>query len=150
MFREPDGGCYTGASMRPPDLPGGNPSPRGRGPNGGRAGFNEAAGFTRRKHREVDDRDNPGQKSFNEAAGFTRRKLVPAPVHVVDLVGFNEAAGFTRRKRAAKQRGAHVVRHASMRPPDLPGGNVHRAARDLLGCRSFNEAAGFTRRKLRS
>ena len=35
--------------------------------------FNEAAGFTQRKHRRDDDVYN-GTSGFNEAAGFTQRK----------------------------------------------------------------------------
>ena len=38
------------ASMRPPDLPGGNAG-GAAGPAAGAAGFNEAAGFTRRKQK---------------------------------------------------------------------------------------------------
>ena len=37
--------------------------------------------------------------------------------------------------------------HASMRPPDLPGGNTHRSKHPPPACQRFNEAAGFTRRK---
>ena len=89
----------TEASMRPPDLPGGNDRP------GQRAGerdsrFNEAAGFTRRKRR-------------------CRRRSTYAPGH-----RFNEAAGFTRRKPGRARLANRDGRHASMRPPDLPGGNV--------------------------
>ena len=36
---------------------------------------------------------------------------------------------------------------ASMRPPDLPGGNTERFTGSLRVIPSFNEAAGFTRRK---
>ena len=39
--------------------------------------------------------------------------------------GFNEAAGFTRRKRNGARCDASRLRQASMRPPDLPGGNGH-------------------------
>ena len=88
--------------MRPPDLPGGNPStPRcSFGPCGNR---------------------------FNEAAGFTRRKL--------ENSGGSELPGSPR---------------ASMRPPDLPGGNISDGTVELYNMdRSFNEAAGFTRRKRR-
>ena len=71
--------------MRPPDGP-----PR-EGLFLAMAGFNEAAGFTRRKRRihGLDCRPCRGKaSSFNEAAGFTRRK---------PRTCFNEAAGFTRR-----------------------------------------------------
>ena len=86
--------------MRPPDLPGGNAGPAGRHRVLVHPGFNEAAGFTRRKLSPVmveqGEREwasmrppdlpggNPmGQRTtknarrsgFNEAAGFTRRKL---------------------------------------------------------------------------
>ena len=110
--------------------------------------------------------------SFNEAAGFTRRK--PGGEGAAPLIAdarFNEAAGFTRRKRQCTLPQGHSDRHASMRPPDLPGGNRGNVAAgtraagasmrppDLPGgnawhdgagdqARSgFNEAAGFTRRK---
>ena len=39
----------SNASMRPPDLPGGNPRTCCRRPRLALGGFNEAAGFTRRK-----------------------------------------------------------------------------------------------------
>ena len=166
----------------------------------GRDRFNEAAGFTRRKPRRVTWRCRAPSCRFNEAAGFTRRKLMP-PVRASPSSGsrfneaagftrrkhpttgscsprrprrFNEAAGFTRRKPGAATRPPYPSR-ASMRPPDLPGGNIrawdalgkgwrHASMRppDLPGgngctpqhrptpARRFNEAAGFTRRKRRS
>ena len=62
--------------MRPPDLPGGNIrhlwSRKGRS-----GGFNEAAGFTRRKHGYPFTIQTELEWSFNEAAGFTRRKPKP-------------------------------------------------------------------------
>ena len=43
---------------------------------------------------------------------------------------FNEAAGFTRRKRRmARRRADRAAVLASMRPPDLPGGNRRREVR---------------------
>ena len=63
--------------------------------------------------------------------------------------GFNEAAGFTRRKRHTFRSPLGAVLTASMRPPDLPGGNP--SAISCVFTRPmprFNEAAGFTRRKL--
>ena len=39
--------------------------------------------------------------------------------------GFNEAAGFTRRKPRRFPPGPDADVSASMRPPDLPGGNRH-------------------------
>ena len=48
---------------------------------------------------------------------------------VASLVSFNEAAGFTRRKRHhanQKRTAAATIAGASMRPPDLPGGNPQR------------------------
>ena len=62
------------------------------------------------------------------------------------MASFNEAAGFTRRKQL------DVVcdygsADASMRPPDLPGGNQYRPCYPEPGGCGFNEAAGFTRRK---
>ena len=84
--------------MRPPDLPGGNK--RVWRLVGHRHDcFNEAAGFTRRKPRSSDPVGDDGRRGFNEAAGFTRRKRRI-------LVGAQALGG-----------------HASMRPPDLPGGN---------------------------
>ena len=60
--------------MRPPDLPGGNHgSLTNKWPE--TRGFNEAAGFTRRKLRMQLGREGCFSKRFNEAAGFTRRKL---------------------------------------------------------------------------
>ena len=60
--------------MRPPDLPGGNIS-RPVCIASISARFNEAAGFTRRKHRSGRRHSLPRSECFNEAAGFTRRKL---------------------------------------------------------------------------
>ena len=98
--------------------------------------FNEAAGFTRRKLLDFGDivlpvagfneavypTETPSLTTlharFNEAAGFTRRKH---KVPVFDRRHRAEAAGFTRDRRsscATVQGGC-----ASMRPPDLPGGN---------------------------
>ena len=134
--------------MRPPDLPGGNN--HGRGP--GRPvpqGFNEAAGFTRRKPGSARRRVRHAGACFNEAAGFTRRKR-PATVTVTrwTVACFNEAAGFTRRKLYGYWYAWRGGRYASMRPPDLPGGNTFIAsAFSQTGNVSFNEAAGFTRRK---
>ena len=91
-------GLIICASMRPPDLPGGNPIRR----------LTCALSMAR----------------FNEAAGFTRRKPAKvAPSAAAPPAGFNEAAGFTRRKPVSA--GHHPARthRASMRPPDLPGGN---------------------------
>ena len=85
--------------MRPPDLPGGNIRAGHVGIDSARRGFNEAAGFTRRKRGARWKRSpSEARNRFNEAAGFTRRKLAtedPPP----------------------------TVPAASMRPPDLPGGN---------------------------
>ena len=60
---------------------------------------------------------------LNEAAGFTRRKLEPEMLKEFLKKSFNEAAGFTRRKRKLRPRGTAGQGAASMRPPDLPGGN---------------------------
>ena len=162
------------ASMRPPDLPGGN-SVADAAQRYWYAGFNEAAGFTRRKLQQHRHRhcqlmrwasmrppDLPGGNpphvleymatvgaSFNEAAGFTRRKpRLPPPSSLVHL-RFNEAAGFTRRKRVPRV----------WTTPALPrcfneaAGFTRRKQRintqeSPLPSRRFNEAAGFTRRKL--
>ena len=88
------------ASMRPPVLPSGNPRPdRCRRSSPYRC-FNEAAGFTQRKH------------TISTCTGR------PATFH-----RFNEAAGFTQRKRARRVDQDHVRALASMRPPVLPSGN---------------------------
>ena len=89
---------YGLASMRPPDLPGGNCS-------------------------RSTPTKLPMLGGFNEAAGFTRRKLVSAVLHDGSSVSFNEAAGFTRRKRALADLLTTPHGDASMRPPDLTGGN---------------------------
>ena len=86
---------------------------------------------------------------FNEAAGFTRRKPdLDELVQAGRYSRFNEAAGFTRRKPLPTEPMAGAAKTASMRPPDLPGGNVWAEVSGTQGSR-FNEAAGFTRRKLR-
>ena len=61
--------------------------------------------------------------------------------------GFNEAAGFTRRKLDRLGLRGPVGVAASMRPPDLPGGNFNRQGWTWAAKAGFNEAAGFTRRK---
>ena len=103
-------GCHP-ASMRPPDLPGGNqwtltlPSlvqAHWR--------FNEAAGFTRRKQRTGDPQETDAAACFNEAAGFTRRKPTES--------------SWARRTA--------LPCCASMRPPDLPGGNIARAGQRAM------------------
>ena len=108
--------------------------------------FNEAAGFTRRKPPTSWRGEAPRGSRFNEAAGFTRRKPISKVLIQTKSLSFNEAAGFTRRKRGlVAVRGGQV--RASMRPPDLPGGNSSNAGASARVGRSFNEAAGFTRRK---
>ena len=42
---------------------------------------------------------------------------------------------------------SETARPASMRPPDLPGGNCKANCRSRRSMSRFNEAAGFTRRK---
>ena len=85
---------------------------------------------------------------FNEAAGFTRRKRIYKTKPLDSPDRFNEAAGFTRRKLSERARCCQAC-CASMRPPDLPGGNGGNAeCAEEAGTR-FNEAAGFTRRKPR-
>ena len=90
-----------------------------------------------------------GARGFNEAAGFTRRKRhVAGGTAMIDAACFNEAAGFTRRKLPRRPQCRLRSVPASMRPPDLPGGNPNvRRARRGPRCGCFNEAAGFTRRK---
>ena len=140
---------YAAASMRPPDLPGGNTHlglvvvlrcpPR----------FNEAAGFTRRKllqplalqrRRGASMRppDLPGGNRSLRARGY--EAPAGASMRPPDLPGGNESEVHAARISAAS---------ASMRPPDLPGGNSHHGAPlgDHAAARRFNEAAGFTRRK---
>ena len=69
--------------------------------------------------------------------------------HLDPSISFNEAAGFTRRKHYTRARSGRPIRAASMRPPDLPGGNQSSQSGKSTWCsRRFNEAAGFTRRKL--
>ena len=68
-------------------------------------GFNEAAGFTRRKHTPQRPSQSPLPSRFNEAAGFTRRKRRVQRLSVIMLsICFNEAAGFTRRKQVRQVR----------------------------------------------
>ena len=148
------------ASMRPPDLPGGNLGPTILTQQHSLPScqcFNEAAGFTRRKRREPCSCLVDGiLSSFNEAAGFTRRKpgaglaalcasvdALNASMRPPDLPGGKHpGAGATLAHVAATLR-------ASMRPPDLPGGNPDgaRTRNAWRSHRRFNEAAGFTRRK---
>ena len=71
------------------------------------------------------------RQRFNEAAGFTRRK--PAPPATQRRTGcqrFNEATGFTRRKRSGRRFVPCKLHWASMRPPDLPGGNGSQCRRN--------------------
>ena len=114
---------HVGASMRPPDLPGGNCA---------------SARHPRRNHYRASMRppDLPGgntmpmppcatcASSFNEAAGFTRRKPQRLREVLIYDSCFNEAAGFTRRKRRNSRSYSINNNIASMRPPDLPGGNA--------------------------
>ena len=114
------------ASMRPPDLPGGNRPASPPSILGG-ASFNEAAGFTRRKRTPQGGRTGRRQKRFNEAAGFTRRKPVVR-------AGRDDAAPVASMRPPDLPGGntilskweAHHGKYASMRPPDLPGGNRRR------------------------
>ena len=59
--------------MRPPVLPSGNKA-LGYSTLGSAARFNEAAGFTQRKHHRAVPARHQGCHRFNEAAGFTQRK----------------------------------------------------------------------------
>ena len=87
---------------------------------------------------------------FNEAAGFTRRKRreLECPVAVELQVASMRPPDLPGGNNSKADRGATYSLRASMRPPDLPGGNrrSNRATR-LDFSRCFNEAAGFTRRK---
>ena len=85
--------------MRPPDLPGGNLNASAAYRRAGYAGFNEAAGFTRRK---------PLEGVGSRLAGD------PASMRPPDLPGGNDAGALAIGAMATD---------ASMRPPDLPGGN---------------------------
>ena len=79
--------------------------------------------------------------------GGNSRRL-PHSSHFTSSTSFNEAAGFTRRKPLKFSPTADQRNFASMRPPDLPGGNTGRGSgRRSPRSRRFNEAAGFTRRK---
>ena len=113
--------------MRPPVLPSGNHGYAAGVHPGRQRCFNEAAGFTQRKHHEGAERLPLGDHGgFNEAAGFTQRKL--------RTLGYDPDA---------------AISEASMRPPVLPSGNTGYAVRDALdSIYRFNEAAGFTQRKL--
>ena len=123
-------GAAVGASMRPPDLPGGNPRSVKCGGRGSGGGFNEAAGFTRRKRgvaylRRADPPasmrppDLPGGNSALGCGLLGGGR--PASMRPPDLPGGNQVHG-----TAAKRAG----RIASMRPPDLPGGNLLSASAD--------------------
>ena len=70
---------------------------------------------------------------FNEAAGFTQRKLCEAVYDRLFELRFNEAAGFTRRKPRERSVAPRTAGAASMRPPDLPGGNY--SVRNLMKMR---------------
>ena len=62
-------------------------------------GFNEAAGFTQRKHKNFIV-NSKTMFCFNEAAGFTQRKhKMEEKLLMLFIFCFNEAAGFTQRKR---------------------------------------------------
>ena len=134
--------------MRPPVLPSGNfdESSVKRGVS---RCFNEAAGFTQRKHGSATDPVIVGAAGFNEAAGFTQRKRrVTTTATRGGVTGFNEAAGFTQRKHPMGARTNGRPRPASMRPPVLPSGNSGSCwSWFRLAGRRFNEAAGFTQRK---
>ena len=90
--------------MRPPDLPAETIETLDEA-GGAFHRFNEAAGFTRRKHRPIPPHHTQRQlRSFNEAAGFTRRKRrAPGRYPAATMACFNEAAGFTRRKQRDDQ-----------------------------------------------
>ena len=110
--------------MRPPDLPGGNICTVNWQRRNVSWGFNEAAGFTRRKPADVQALIDAAEVGFNEAAGFTRRKPVRSRLSQLQHAErFNEAAGFTRRKHVCGIADFMETKAASMRPPDLPGGN---------------------------
>ena len=114
---------YVDASMRPPDLPGGNPLAQvnhvGRqgvasmrppiypAETGCCAGHVPSSGLA-----SMRPPDLPGG---NAASSWQCRWP--------RWRGFNEAAGFTRRKRRVRVVHQAPELHASMRPPDLPGGN---------------------------
>ena len=62
---------------------------------------------------------------FNEAAGFTQRKHgTTLTISAAGFEGFNEAAGFTQRKHVGNADDFRKVADASMRPPVLPSGNL--------------------------
>ena len=111
------------ASMGPPELPGGNASPgcsRCRSPASLQWGRRNYPAETYRGGREVPQ----GGAGFNGAAGITRRKQGPgrAPA-AARTPSFNGAAGITRRKPPGGRAESRGGRRASMGPPELPGGN---------------------------
>ena len=147
------------ASMRPPDLPGGNAlAPAAR------------SSLKLPISASMRPPDLPGGNSWQSAVTTDPEVKPAASMRPPDLPGgnvrssyskicraptcrFNEAAGFTRRKH--RMPGSNVRRRqpepeASMRPPDLPGGNPGKDADEAAHAgkpQRFNEAAGFTRRK---
>ena len=136
------------ASMRPPDLPGGNPA-AWRTPciaTAAACGFNEAAGFTRRKHARI---QRAARACYQDAS--MRPPDLPGGNAIRSGRRLHLAAAPLRGRRIYPAETAHAVLPlaASMRPPDLPGGNDAADVRGSAAARRacFNEAAGFTRRK---
>ena len=109
-------------------------------------GFNEAPGFMWGKYMSR-TATYTVIIGFNEAPGFMRGKWrIRFALVNVDPASFNEAPGFVRGKSAAAQDVVQKV-CASMRPPDLCGGNGDLlAAICAFWCR-FSEAPGFMRGK---
>ena len=133
------------ASMRPPDLPGGNDRRLRRARAEGRASMRppDLPGGN------LSDAETSGNRIASMRPPDLRRKLYQVERWTERLSHrFNEAAGFTRRKLVGTTATDCQYPIASMRPPDLPGGNN---VLSIWTCDKpsacFNEAAGFTRRK---
>ena len=143
----------AGASMGPPELPGGN-ADRAPTTAASRMRFNGAAGITRRKpqrqadlqaRRDVASMGPPELPGGNGGDAHTKSKLLaelqwgrrnyPAETSVAEtglhhrLSCFNGAAGITRRKHPVPHAYIAGARPASMGPPELPGGNGRRIGR---------------------
>ena len=125
------------ASMRPPDLPGGNSAISTAAPSCPCSCFNEAAGFTRRKQGRISRRPKAGTSASMRPPDLPGGNAFMLHADTIPPRCFNEAAGFTRRKRRMPYEQKPVEREvASMRPPDLPGGNISRP------CRSASSSTG--------
>ena len=83
--------------MRPPDLPGGN-TPGCSAATRSSSGFNEAAGFTRRKREHRTPRPEARRPASMRPPDLPGGNKNDYDRFLVNPYRFNEAAGFTRRK----------------------------------------------------